>query len=274
MLFRSGGYLVQSRDNGHIDKSDLKVVTKRQPSDREIADMLFAFTVCKHVKSNAIVYVKNGATVGIGAGQMSRVDSAKIAHSKSKDAAEAAGLKGALTEGSVAASHDRNRARAVLAGLVILLVFGAIGAVLWIGGHDMIEGRLSAGQLSAFVFYAVVVAGSVGSISEFFGDLQRAPNAYVSLLAALAEQLEPTQIIIIRGPSTALNEWQRQLARRYLPNAIVLSIPNGMGRLPALLAKPEGPDVNAWVCQGVMCLEPVSSLAALEALVFKGGQNG
>jgi phosphoribosylaminoimidazolecarboxamide formyltransferase/IMP cyclohydrolase len=100
----AGGYLVQSRDNGHVAAKDLKVVTKRQPSAQELADMMFAFTVCKHVKSNAIVYVKNGATVGIGAGQMSRVDAAKIAHSKSKEAAEAAGLEGALTEGSVAAS--------------------------------------------------------------------------------------------------------------------------------------------------------------------------
>jgi phosphoribosylaminoimidazolecarboxamide formyltransferase/IMP cyclohydrolase len=66
--------------------------------------MLFAFTVCKHVKSNAIVYVKNGATVGIGAGQMSRVDSARIAHIKAKEAAAAAGLKEALTVGSVVAS--------------------------------------------------------------------------------------------------------------------------------------------------------------------------
>ncbi len=100
----AGGYLVQSRDNGHIGAAYLKTVTKRKPSDREVADMLFAFIVCKHVKSNAIVYVKNGATVGIGAGQMSRVDSAKIAHAKSQEAAAAAGLPTALTEGSVAAS--------------------------------------------------------------------------------------------------------------------------------------------------------------------------
>ncbi|MCB2106759.1 MAG: bifunctional phosphoribosylaminoimidazolecarboxamide formyltransferase/IMP cyclohydrolase, partial [Rhodobacteraceae bacterium] len=100
----AGGYLVQSRDNGHITRKDLKVVTKRQPTEQELTDMLFAFTVGKHVKSNTIVYVKNGATVGIGAGQMSRIDSARIAHSKSKEAAQAAGLKGALTEGSVAAS--------------------------------------------------------------------------------------------------------------------------------------------------------------------------
>ncbi|MDX2224018.1 MAG: bifunctional phosphoribosylaminoimidazolecarboxamide formyltransferase/IMP cyclohydrolase, partial [Rhodospirillaceae bacterium] len=100
----AGGYLVQSRDAGHVGAADLKVVTRRVPSAQETADMLFAFTVAKHVKSNTIVYVKNGATVGIGAGQMSRVDAARIAHIKAKEAAQAAGLKGALTEGSVAAS--------------------------------------------------------------------------------------------------------------------------------------------------------------------------
>jgi ATP-binding cassette, subfamily B, bacterial len=88
-------------------------------------------------------------------------------------------------EASVAASQARNRARAALAGVVILLVFGAIGAVLWIGGHDMVAGRISAGQLSAFVFYAVVVAGSVGSISEFIGDLQRAAGAAERLFELL-----------------------------------------------------------------------------------------
>src|SRR5690606_20536416 len=84
----AGGMLVQSRDNGHIDLSDLKVVTKRQPTEQELKDLLFAFRVCKHVKSNAIIYVKNGATVGIGAGQMSRVDSARIAARKAQDAAD------------------------------------------------------------------------------------------------------------------------------------------------------------------------------------------
>ena len=75
MLVRSlaGELLVQSRDNGVVGASDLKVVTKRAPTNRELADLLFAFKVAKHVKSNAIVYVKDGATVGIGAGQMSRV---------------------------------------------------------------------------------------------------------------------------------------------------------------------------------------------------------
>ncbi|MEO1066238.1 MAG: bifunctional phosphoribosylaminoimidazolecarboxamide formyltransferase/IMP cyclohydrolase [Pseudomonadota bacterium] len=100
----AGGLLIQDRDNGLVDDLDLKVVTRRQPSDREMADMIFAFRVAKHVKSNAIVYVKDGATVGIGAGQMSRVDSSRIAARKAEDASEAAGLDEVLTKGSVVAS--------------------------------------------------------------------------------------------------------------------------------------------------------------------------
>ncbi len=100
----SGGYLLQTRDAGHVARADLKVVTRRQPTEAEIADLLLAFTVCKHVKSNAIIYVKDGATVGIGAGQMSRVDSARIALRKAEDAAAAAGLAEPATRGSVAAS--------------------------------------------------------------------------------------------------------------------------------------------------------------------------
>ena len=100
----AGGLLVQDRDNGRVTASDLKVVTKRQPSDAELADLLFAFTVCKHVKSNAIIYVREGATVGIGAGQMSRVDSARIAAWKAVAAAEAAGGGEPKTKGSAVAS--------------------------------------------------------------------------------------------------------------------------------------------------------------------------
>lgn len=100
----SGGLLVQSRDNGSIDDLDLKVVTKRQPTAQELADLKFAFRVAKHVKSNAIVYAKHGATVGIGAGQMSRIDSARIAAWKSAEAAKAAGKAEPLTRGSVVAS--------------------------------------------------------------------------------------------------------------------------------------------------------------------------
>lgn len=100
----AGGLLVQSRDNGVVDDLDLKVVTKRAPSPAELADLVFAFRIAKHVKSNAIVYAKDGATVGIGAGQMSRVDSARIAARKAQDAAEAAGLAEPLTKGCVVAS--------------------------------------------------------------------------------------------------------------------------------------------------------------------------
>ncbi|GAA2859790.1 phosphoribosylaminoimidazolecarboxamide formyltransferase/IMP cyclohydrolase [Aminobacter niigataensis] len=100
----AGGLLVQSRDNAIVDALDLNVVTKRQPTQREIEDMKFAFRVAKHVKSNAIVYARDLATVGIGAGQMSRVDSSRIAARKALDAAEAAGLAEPLTRGSVVAS--------------------------------------------------------------------------------------------------------------------------------------------------------------------------
>ncbi len=100
----AGGLLVQSRDAGLVSKDDLTVVTKRAPTASELTDMLLAVRVCKHVKSNAIVYVKGGATVGIGAGQMSRVDSARVAARKARDAAEAAGLSAPLTKGSVVAS--------------------------------------------------------------------------------------------------------------------------------------------------------------------------
>ncbi|WP_350335699.1 bifunctional phosphoribosylaminoimidazolecarboxamide formyltransferase/IMP cyclohydrolase [Coralliovum pocilloporae] len=100
----AGGLLVQSRDNASVDDMTLNVVTKRAPSAQEMADMTFAFRVAKHVKSNAIVYAKDGATVGIGAGQMSRVDSSRIAARKAMDAAEAAGLSESLAIGSVVAS--------------------------------------------------------------------------------------------------------------------------------------------------------------------------
>ena len=100
----AGGYLMQDKDTGFIAPGDLKVVTKRQPTDQEMSDMMFAWTVAKHVKSNAIVYVKDGATVGIGAGQMSRVDSTRIAARKAQDMAEVMELSAPLTQGSVVAS--------------------------------------------------------------------------------------------------------------------------------------------------------------------------
>lgn len=100
----SGGWLLQTRDNGRIAAADLKTVTKRGPSTSELGDLLFAFRVAKHVKSNAIVYAKGGATVGIGAGQMSRVDSSRIAAWKAREAGEAAGDKTLRTKGCVVAS--------------------------------------------------------------------------------------------------------------------------------------------------------------------------
>tara|TARA_R110002110_G_scaffold311263_4_gene524790 strand:- start:1336 stop:2928 length:1593 start_codon:yes stop_codon:yes gene_type:complete len=100
----AGGYLLQGRDNGRVAEADLRVVTKRAPDSREMRDLLTAFRICKHVKSNAIVYVKDGATVGVGAGQMSRVDSARIAVIKSSDAAAAAGDRTKRTDGCVVAS--------------------------------------------------------------------------------------------------------------------------------------------------------------------------
>jgi phosphoribosylaminoimidazolecarboxamide formyltransferase/IMP cyclohydrolase len=100
----AGGFLTQSRDNGSPDRLQLKVATKRAPTETELADLKFAFRVCKHVKSNAIVFARNGATTGIGAGQMSRVDASRIAAWKGEAAAKAAGLPGSLTEGSAAAS--------------------------------------------------------------------------------------------------------------------------------------------------------------------------
>ena len=99
----AGGYLVQGRD-AQVIAGELKVVTKRAPTDDEMADLAFAFTVCKHVKSNAIVYARDGAAVGIGAGQMSRVDSAHIAARKAREASEAAGERESRAVGSVVAS--------------------------------------------------------------------------------------------------------------------------------------------------------------------------
>ena len=100
----AGGILVQDRDNGSITRDELKVVTKRQPTEEEIRDCLFAWTVAKHVKSNAIVYAKNGSTAGIGAGQMNRRDSARIAAAKAKEAAETYDWAEPRTVGSAVAS--------------------------------------------------------------------------------------------------------------------------------------------------------------------------
>lgn len=100
----AGGFLLQDRDGGKITAKDLQIVSKRTPTDAEISDMLFAFTIAKHVKSNAIVYARDGMTVGIGAGQMNRRDSSRIAAIRAAEAAEAAGKSESLAKGSVVAS--------------------------------------------------------------------------------------------------------------------------------------------------------------------------
>jgi phosphoribosylaminoimidazolecarboxamide formyltransferase/IMP cyclohydrolase len=106
-VFRSvaGGFLVQTRDRARIAAADLKVVTRRAPTEQEVKDMLFAFTVAKHVKSNAIVFARDGQTAGIGAGQMNRRDSARIAALRAAEAAETAGLPASLAQGSACASE-------------------------------------------------------------------------------------------------------------------------------------------------------------------------
>lgn len=100
----AGGFLAQTGDNAVVDDLELKVVTDRTPTADEMKDLRFAFRVAKHVKSNAIVYAKDGATVGVGAGQMSRVDSSRIAAWKAGEAAKTAGLSESLAKGSVVAS--------------------------------------------------------------------------------------------------------------------------------------------------------------------------
>lgn len=100
----AGGFLLQDRDNGHVAEGDLKVVTKRQPTDTEMSDLLFAWRVAKHVKSNAIIYVKDSSTAGVGAGQMSRIDSARIAARKAGDAQRTAGWDEPRTKNCVCAS--------------------------------------------------------------------------------------------------------------------------------------------------------------------------
>ena len=100
----TGGLLVQSRDNGAIGRDDLKVVTRRAPTEQELKDCLFAWTVARHVKSNAIVYAKDGITAGIGAGQMNRRDSSRIAAMKAAEAAAKFGWAQSRTVGSAVAS--------------------------------------------------------------------------------------------------------------------------------------------------------------------------
>jgi phosphoribosylaminoimidazolecarboxamide formyltransferase/IMP cyclohydrolase len=152
MMFRSvaGGFLAQSRDAGRVSEATLKCVTKRAPTAAEMADLLFAFRVCKHVKSNAIVYAKGLATVGIGAGQMNRAESSRIAAWKSEAAAKAAGLAEPLAKGSVVAS---DAFFPFADGLEIAASAGAT-AIIQPGGsirdHEVIEAADKAGLAMVF----------------------------------------------------------------------------------------------------------------------------
>lgn len=146
----AGGRLVQTRDNAVVDDMTLRVVTERQPTEAELSDLRFAYRVVKHVKSNAIVYAKSGATVGIGAGQMSRVDSARIAAWKAGEAARALGSDTPLTIGSVAAS---DAFFPFADGLEALVAAGAT-AVIQPGGsmrdNEVIEAANKAGLAMVF----------------------------------------------------------------------------------------------------------------------------
>jgi phosphoribosylaminoimidazolecarboxamide formyltransferase/IMP cyclohydrolase len=128
LLMRSvaGGLLVQERDVGKLSDADLQVVTRRPPTADELRDLRFAFTVCKHVRSNAIVFARNGATVGVGAGQMSRLDAVRIAVEKAAEASCAAGEGSPRTHGSVVAS---DAFFPFADGLEVALAAGATAAI-------------------------------------------------------------------------------------------------------------------------------------------------
>ena len=128
----AGGFLAQSRDAGMINVDDLRFVTKRKPTESEINDMLFAWKVTKHVKSNAIVFVKDGSTVGIGAGQMSRVDAAHIAVHKASHIAAMQDWDQSRTIGSVAAS---DAFFPFADGLEVLIAAGATAVIQPGGSH-------------------------------------------------------------------------------------------------------------------------------------------
>ena len=151
MLTRiAAGILVQDKDIKAVTEDDLKVVTDRAPTDQEVKDMLFAFRVAKHVKSNAIIYAKDGATVGIGAGQMSRIDSARIAAWKAEEAAKQAGVEQSLAKGSVVASD----AFFPFADGLISTAEAGVTAVIQPGGsirdEDVIEAATERGLAMVF----------------------------------------------------------------------------------------------------------------------------
>ncbi len=146
----AGGFLVQARDTARLTAADLKIVTRRTPTQAEVVDMLFAFTVAKHVKSNAIVFARDGQTAGIGAGQMNRRDSVRIAALRAAEAAEAAGLPRSLADGSACASD----AFFPFADGLIQAVEAGAACVIQPGGsirdREVIEAADAAGIAMAF----------------------------------------------------------------------------------------------------------------------------
>ncbi|MGB2411712.1 MAG: bifunctional phosphoribosylaminoimidazolecarboxamide formyltransferase/IMP cyclohydrolase, partial [Candidatus Puniceispirillaceae bacterium] len=143
----SGGFLAQSRDSGMITVDDLRIVTKAQPDEHQLADLMFAWRVAKHVKSNAIVFARDRCTVGVGAGQMSRVDSARIAAQKARDAAAHNGWDAPRTIGSVAAS---DAFFPFADGLAALIEAGAT-AVIQPGGSKADETVIAAADEAGIV---------------------------------------------------------------------------------------------------------------------------
>ena len=143
----SGGFLAQSRDNGHITEADINIVTRAKPDAGQLADMMFAWRVAKHVKSNAIVFVKDSVTAGVGAGQMSRVDSARIAAQKARDMAAHHGWDAPRTIGSVAAS---DAFFPFADGLVALIDAGAT-AVIQPGGSKADDTVIAAADAAGIV---------------------------------------------------------------------------------------------------------------------------
>ncbi len=129
-------------------------------------------------------------------------------------------------------------------------------------------------RLSLLLGESRYAEAAVRALRAGAGSIADMPAAHASLLIALEEELTPTRTVILRGPQPELERWQRRLARCYLPQTVALAIPPDAKPLPAPIAKPISGNVNAWVCEGVTCLAPMSEFDALAALVCKGGQSG
>ena len=143
----AGGFLAQSRDNGAVSADQLTIVTQAKPDAGQIDDMMFAWRVCKHVKSNAIVFASERCTVGVGAGQMSRVDSARIAAQKARDTAAHHGWDAPRTIGSVAASD----AFFPFADGLAALIEAGVTAVIQPGGSKADDKVIAAADAAGIV---------------------------------------------------------------------------------------------------------------------------